>query len=36
MARVSLEKVSVIDDTRNQKNARPKIIRKIFDEISRS
>ena len=36
MARVSLEEIPVIDNTRNQENARSKIIRKVFDEISRS
>ncbi len=34
MARVSLEEIPVVGDTRNQET-RPKVIRKIFDEISR-
>ncbi len=36
MTRISLEEILVIGDTRNQENARLKIIRKISDEVSRS
>ncbi len=35
MARVSFEEMPVIGDTRNQENARSKIIRRIFDEVFR-
>ncbi len=35
MARISLEGIPVIDDTRSQEDARSKIIRRISDEVSR-
>ena len=35
MTRVFFEEILVIGDTRNQEDAYSKIIRRIFDEISR-